>query len=310
MLEKKDKRFHTEDLCDLGAHCIGNAIKTLNKGLRHNMRERYLSHVTLENTAKSSLLADLDVEKDFEVEIQNFQKSRFKQIELYGEECLGSRNIDLTDAPGTYVLVDALDGSDLYEREIHNWCSAAIFFTPKNPIGKRIRAAIVGIPDETIYIASDIENSEVMVTRRNKDDIQNLRGMSEVNQLSNASICFYGQKVGNLLSTLKSPIWESLLNTSATKKKQLVPRIYNLAGIPMLMKLIDKPSTHGSGIDVVIDLVGQHAHDVVPGAFIAKKAGATMLNLNGAEITFEKLEESMLKPNTDAHKLKLSLIHI
>lgn len=67
----------------------------------------------------------------------------------------------------------------------------------------------------------------------------------------------------------------------------------------MITKLVDKVSEEGAGIDLVFELRGQQAHDIVPGAFIAKKAGASVVDLNNNEITLEKLEEVMLKPNTE-----------
>jgi fructose-1,6-bisphosphatase/inositol monophosphatase family enzyme len=52
-------------------------------------------------------------------------------------------------------------------------------------------------------------------------------------------------------------------------------RFYDFAGNPMMARL-------GEGIvDVVFDKNGQAPHDVVPGAYIAKKAGGVMKDFDG-----------------------------
>jgi fructose-1,6-bisphosphatase/inositol monophosphatase family enzyme len=299
MAPTKATKFTTEALCEVGERAIRKSIKLLNRGFGEDLRSRYLRHVTSENTGKPSLFADLDVEKEFESDLKTKHQKRFHDIQFFGEESFRGKPIDLTNEHRTCVLVDALDGSDLYEREMGNWCSAAIFFTPTNPKGERIRAAIVGLPDETIYMASDDEK-EVIVKSPHGGIERTLRGMSRIRRLDDASICFYGQKLDNFLRTANLAGWTSLLPSGAGgRKSKLTPRLYNLAGIPMIIKLIDKPSEDGSGIDLVLELLGQQAHDVVPGAFIAKKAGATVVDFAGTEITFEHLEEVILKPNSN-----------
>jgi fructose-1,6-bisphosphatase/inositol monophosphatase family enzyme len=39
-------------------------------------------------------------------------------------------------------------------------------------------------------------------------------------------------------------------------------------------------------VGAVIELLGQHLHDVIPGAYLAKKAGAILTTLDGKEIEF------------------------
>jgi len=310
------RSFRSEELCDIGIEITREGIRLLQKGY-NVLRDRYLEHLTTDLTAKPSLTADKDVEKEFELKLKTREHRRFESIKFFGEESFRRGKVDLTNEANTCVLVDALDGSDLYERELGNWCSAAIFFTPSNEAGKRIHAAIVGLPDETIYVADDIDSHGVKVylpdqrifspdednPRRGSFEIRDggqrtLRGMSSVTRLSDASICFYGQKIPNLTITANKAGWRTVRIKDGEKDK-LVPRVYNLAGIPMILKLIDKPSETGSGIDLVMELEGQHAHDVVPGAFLAKRAGATVLDLEGKEITYARLEEVILKPNIE-----------
>jgi hypothetical protein len=214
---------------------------------------------------------------------------------------------------GTFVLIDTLDGSDLYERAMGNWCAAATFFTPENPPGRQIRAAIVGLPDGTVYVAGDEECPAVEVVISEDGKTRDLRGKSNVQKLIDASICFYGQKIRNLLLTAQKPGWQSILNDvqkieSETKKKRVVPRVYNLAGIPMMMKLIDRPTEGTLGVDIVMDLLGQQAHDVVPGAFIAKRAGAMVVDLEGNEISFQRLEEAIRIETENPGKGRLKYI--
>ena len=70
-------------------------------------------------------------------------------------------------------------------------------------------------------------------------------------------------------------------------------RIYDLAGAPMMMKLADHRVRNAGGVDAVFDVKGQKPHDFVPGAFIAKKAGAIIRYRNGKEISYEDLEDSL-----------------
>jgi fructose-1,6-bisphosphatase/inositol monophosphatase family enzyme len=304
-------------LCSIGEEIVHEGIEWLHKcyGV---VRNRFLEHSTSDVTQKKRLVADIDVETDYEVKLQTRRNSRFESIRFFGEENLDRKHlINLESEENTCVLVDALDGSDLYERGIGNWCSAVIFYTPQNPVKNRIRAAIVGLSTGEIYVADDDLSAEVMVTmpaefkyRKDEDnwnriiaevkpgERRKLRGRSDVKKLVDASICFYGQKINNLVKTVRHPGWNS--NRFETpENNRLVPRVYNLAGIPMILKLVDKPSKSGSGIDLVMELEGQQPHDVIPGAFIAKRAGAAVVDLANNEITYENLGNALLKPNAD-----------
>jgi hypothetical protein len=154
----------------------------------------------------------------------------------------------------------------------------------------------------------------------------------------NASVSFYGQKAANLNSVFKENIpalaaQESLLeyviriNSEREKQRkekeengrpiteadEPVPfRIYTLAGIPMIVKLIDHRIKNAKNIDVVFDLRGQQPHDVVPGAYLAIKAKATMRKLwvdsdtkegKYADMTLEDLEQSLMRPAASSSKL-------
>jgi hypothetical protein len=94
-------------------------------------------------------------------------------------------------------------------------------------------------------------------------------------------------------------------------------RIYNLAGIPMLVKLTDHQVKNAKNIDVVFDIHGQNPHDVVPGAYLAKKAGATVRQfiieedkvtkekkVRAEDISYATLEESLIQPAAPTSRLK------
>jgi fructose-1,6-bisphosphatase/inositol monophosphatase family enzyme len=249
------------------------------------------------------ITADKDAELAFERFIDTYNNGHFKDIDFYGEETLGNQTIDLTGKDGTCVLVDALDGSDLYERNLGNWCTAATFFTPNARPGRRLRAAVAGLPDGSIYYAIDTSRS-IEVLRKPKSPPEKVRGMSAIRSAETASICFYGQKVGNFLAGAESALWPPLFARDAVERKEkgkaLRLRIYNLAGIPMILKMVDKVAKNGAGIDAVVDFKGQKAHDIVPGAFLALKAGAEVVEPDGTPITIRRLEEFLLRPNSES----------
>jgi fructose-1,6-bisphosphatase/inositol monophosphatase family enzyme len=74
-------------------------------------------------------------------------------------------------------------------------------------------------------------------------------------------------------------------------------RFYNLAGNPMMMRLVD------GSVDIVFDIKGQAPHDVVPGAFIAVKAGAVLAQPTGSPLTLADLSTSLLQPGSPAAQL-------
>jgi fructose-1,6-bisphosphatase/inositol monophosphatase family enzyme len=69
-------------------------------------------------------------------------------------------------------------------------------------------------------------------------------------------------------------------------------RIYNLAGNPMMMSLIE------GKVDAIVETSGQYCHDVVPGFIIALKAGAYLINLdNGCSIDVDVLGKMLSQPS-------------
>src|SRR5258708_4355929 len=81
---------------------------------------------------------------------------------------------------------------------------------------------------------------------------------------------------------------------AAKAKKQDCPkvRIYNLAGNPMMMKLLE------GHVDAVVEISGQKCHDVVPGFIIALRAGAVLKDMANRTITEEEIASRMRDPKS------------
>lgn len=275
--------------------------------------ENYLSSVDIHH--KKALRLDLNAEDTFERELRRYHNGQFRNVAFYGEERLRDPSLDLNGRRGVVVLVDAVDGTDLVERGLSNWCSASVFFSPTSPKSKRILASFVGLPSGEVYYAT-ADSDTAYVKRRSQPPSEVNHPSTNVN-IEDASICSYGQKISNLRSVVGSPLLRNLLVMQEQRAKtgqlqgqpeeELATRIYNLAGIPMMMKLIDHQADEAHSVDVVFDIKGQRPHDMVAGAFIARRAGASLKSLNGDDISDNDLEESLLKPAAADKKMKYIL---
>lgn len=200
-----------------------------------------------------------------------------------GEESLSDPRLDLSDKNTLVVLMDMVDGTDLLARGLGNWCSAMVFYYPPE---NRIIASFVGLPDDGVYYVTEASARPVKYRFHGKPKVVPISGPSRVRNLASASIAFYGQKVPNLLSAMgHQRFLISLRRLLKAKGRHLKTRIYNLAGNPMMMRLIDGHVR----IDAVFDLEGQAPHDVVPGAFIAQKANAVLSDLQGRSIDLARI---------------------
>ncbi len=74
----------------------------------------------------------------------------------------------------------------------------------------------------------------------------------------------------------------------------------------MMVSLVDKQVETASGIDAVVELKGQKPHDVVPEAFLALKAGATMRKQDRSAFTIPDLEQLLFRPAASSIKYVLS----
>jgi fructose-1,6-bisphosphatase/inositol monophosphatase family enzyme len=241
--------------------------------------------VAFVGTRKKQLLhIDLLAEKN----TQHALRRRLKRYPLYtiGEESLNNEQLNLTNQDKLVVLMDMVDGTDLLERGLSNWCSAMIFYYPPQ---RRIVASFVALPDECVYYATEKHDEPVYKIPFHGRKPVKVTGPSKVRNLKSASVAFYGQKIKNYLSVATHKNFCSHLEDIQQKTSRLKTRIYNFAGNPFMIRLIDGHTR----IDAVFDIQGQAPHDVVPGAFIAKKAGAIFRDIDGNEID---LGNSLLRP--------------
>ena len=295
---------------------INNFLLQLVKNILQKVAEKpqvFLAKTT--RNGKDCLVIDLDSEDSF----RRFAQLQFPGVKVYGEEGeQGEKqpeDLDLTNTDSICALVDMVDGTDLLERGMHNWCSSAVFFHPQLPSGSKIIAAFIAIPGSDIYIAAPrspesiivIPNPEVYFAEAGSptfvvnvsQKIREAEGPAQVELLDGSSVCFYGQKLNRLRSTANRPLFD---DASSKQNKNL--RIYNLAGMPMIVRILD-PIKDVAGINAVFDCKGQKPHDVVPGAFLAMQSKCAVLDgVTGKPMKMETLENSLMRPFDNESKLK------
>jgi|SRR5579863_2233422 len=243
--------------------------------------------------SKFVLKVDLFAER----EGRDYLRDRFgDRIEIRGEES----SLERVPRDRVAALLDMLDGSDLLERGLGNWCSAVVFFDPAR---RRVIASVVGAPSRRIYYARESHQDACAVLPKmaahGRRVTVPLRVTPGPGSLREATVAFYGQKVRNFLSVWPGASgfsrWLSDLAREA-RDRQLTPevppfRIYNFGGNPMMLKLAE------GHVDAVFDVEGQLCHDVIPGAYIALKAGAVLKDLENRDITEEYLAEKLENPS-------------
>ena len=210
------------------------------------------------------------------------------RITIWGEEARTPEVLRRTNR--TVAIVDAIDGTDLVARGFANWCSAFVFFNPKQA---KIIAAVVGHSSGEVYYASSEGAAKRTVNAGRGQKLK--RNPEEQLRLEQASVCFYGQKPHNLLTVTDdkdSAGFQKMLNEfryrMREKKEKLPFRLYNFGGNPMMVKIPERT------VDAVFELSGQKPHDVIPGAYIATQGGAVLTDLEGRPIN---LAEALLTPN-------------
>lgn len=318
-----------QELCTAGLFVVRKVVRTILKNVVRSP-ESALEEQWSVRRRKMALRVDLDAEDNFFMYLGDYRHQRFSDIRRLGEECIDDPNLDLTGEARDCALVDALDGTDLLERGLFNWCAAAIFFRPTAERGKRILGSFVGLPTvssnpkESDKLSVDVyyataDEEEAYVKRGSKKPVR-VEGCSRITRLRDASICFYGQKISSLYGMRNNSLlsYIATLDQKAKKRKQekedrgkqieaeddIKFRIYTLAGIPMMLKLVDHNVKVAKTIDVVFDIRGQKPHDVVPGAYIARKAGAVLRKVTKqenepyalADLSYEDMEDALLRP--------------
>jgi fructose-1,6-bisphosphatase/inositol monophosphatase family enzyme len=241
---------------------------------------------TMSKDQKGRTKTVLYVDKQAENKCAAFLTNRIGEDKLLvlGEESIWQQpNLDLTGETRIVAILDMIDGSDLVEKELGNWCSAIVFFQA-TPVPK-ILCSVVQDASGKIYFAQS-DGAYVIVKKTSKPVKMS---KPTVPPLHKMSICFYGQKV-KILANIPRSFYAWLETIDAHKGSTL--RIYNLAGNPMMARLAN--SDH---ITVVFDDHGQYPHDVVPGAYIALKAGASLLDSSGERLTEKALAQCLLRPS-------------
>lgn len=204
-------------------------------------------------------------------------------VEVLGEESPSLKTAKFHGFQGTVFLGDMVDGSDLLMAGLGNWCSTAVCFSP---VRKRILAAVVAHADGRIYFARDDRDGagvsiRFVTPRPPGTEVSRIQVDRNVKNIFNAKLCHYGQK------------WQHMLVPDRTFCDAMGDqgRVYNLGGNPMMAKLAE------GRVHAVFDVTGQSAHDVVPGAYIALKAGAVMSTPGNEPIDESYLYEKLLEPS-------------
>ncbi|HEY2382359.1 MAG TPA: hypothetical protein VGK48_14370 [Terriglobia bacterium] len=260
------------------------------------------SPVQMTRTGKHLLTIDKIAEARAQVTLRIELKRKKDELQFLGEEQLDpNENVhDLRDEDRLVVLVDMIDGTDLLARNLSNWCSAMVFLDPQADSGDKILAAFVGVPNDGIYYACRNHDFpykyQFNASNRKSRHISLVkRTVSDVDDIANATVCFYGQKCSRVSTIMKTPFFDELPEKS---------RFYTIAGNPMMIKMIRQEY---SPVDAVFDIHGQWPHDVVAGAYIAIKAGAVYSPIGSSLNSIKHLEEGLLRPNDKNRKLRYVL---
>lgn len=303
---------------DAGVRAVSSVIQMVIRSLAEDPDIALSSKYDIARD-KEALAIDWDAEVHFRQIFKDEYKGRgmSADVKIYGEESI-KPSTDFSNEEGLIALTDMVDGTDLLERNLSNWCSAVVFFSREEG-NTKIVAACVGLPSGRVYFTHS-ETSNVRFVQFYRDvykrtNFGQVMGPSTITTLEHSSICFYGQKAKSLQKVARTKLLDYLIskeNAKETRKrerdqgdgnqfisvdKEKVNRIYTLSGIPMMMRLIDHRVKDAANIDVIFQLTEQHPHDAVPGLYIAKKGGAYVYNLKtGQEMTDEELAHGLLRP--------------
>lgn len=303
------KRVDIATLVGSAINAIRNTQIKIARNIQDSPEEALSVHYS-GDSRKPLLAIDLIAEQGTKSELRRHLGLSPKELHLLGEESLSVHKTakDLTNEERLVVLMDMVDGTDLLERGFGNWCSAMVFYRPLASHDKII-AAFVGIPDDGVYYATyEMDKPRKYCFHVAKDqerDVEISDGVSTVASLAEASITFYGQQVGNVVAPPEHVNFIRYLEFLKTKhsdeKKSFTTRIYNLSGMPMMMRMMQ---VGYKKVDVVFEAFGQAPHDMVAGAYIAQKAGACLADLNGKDID---LGVSLLHPADQEYHVRYIL---
>ena len=300
-----DAQFLQTSVSQMEAAAITATIETfklVHRDVKEAFRDdpvNWLEPIWIGTRRKKAIAADLYAELRTQIELR--RRLREFNLSTYGEESLRNPALDLTGGKGLSVLLDVIDGTDLHERNLSNWASAAVYYYA--PL-RKIVGAFVAIPElQACYYATDRMEGAVKYLFHS-GSTEPVSGVSRTTTISDSTLMFYGQKLDHFLSVARNEhAIATLLSLQQSCRSNALPfdlRIQTLGGIPAMMRMIDGPHP----IDAVMELQGQFAHDVVAGLYIAQKAGATLCDLNGEPIA---LSQAMVKPAAPSTKLRYIL---
>lgn len=296
----KPRNFDTKELVDYAIEVTKNIHESI------ALQSEY-DHAIAMDKALSNGKRALNIDRNAESLAKTLFAKKFRNgIYVLGEESLGKtksfNNVELTQF---CALLDMVDGTDLLEIGIPMWCSAIVLFDPHTP---RILGAVIGQANGDIYYADANTGNAGVYRAHKKNDFDNiflpqskdLAKTSGIKTLEKATISFYGQKRSSFLAVAKEQ--PRLLEHLEKLSDENELRIHTLSGNPLMVKLADRSKKDDGepdcrGIDLIFDCRGQLMHDVVPGIYIAIKAGAYACDLKGNEITDEFLASKLLNPS-------------
>lgn len=250
----------------------------------------------VEINGKSMTWIDLCAERDTQRRLYTeFDRSNLKVI---GEETIMREgDTDISDLKRNVVVLDMIDGTDLLEKSLGNWCSAIVILDPTEP---KIIGSFVALSD-CVYYTTENTNGVYKCSIENRFDPNNsvniivdetvsIDGVNQGISLRDASICTYGQKGSSLAGIFERCDCSDRIQWLRDEARNL--RFYDLAGNPMMAKVADRD------LDLVFEVNGQQPHDVAPGAHIAIEAGASLINIEtGEEVSSGELAALTSRPS-------------
>lgn len=282
-------------LLTVGINAIRRSMKNIKEAC-HNSPEIAFRTTPLEGKDRNNVTLQVDLVVEGNCQQQLREDLGTERVVSYGEESLDSK-LDLSSQTKVVAILDMIDGTDLLRLGFSNWCCAIVFFYPPE---RKVLASLVGHPSGNIYFACEEAPGAFRIEGKKKlQHARSVPGPRCTTNLSGARVCYYGQKPKNYLSIAENKSFISRLQEMKRQAgdERLDFRLYNLAGNPMMVNMAC------GGIDAVVELMGQYPHDVVPGAFIAQKAGAALTDLSGLPIN---MGEALLRPGAKKIKYILS----
>jgi len=250
---------------------------------------------------------------DFDTFVESVARRVF--IDKYGDEIHFEGEESLKKYSGGFdrwtkrfcVLADMMDGTDIAAMDINMWCSATVLY---DSLRSRILGSVVGFPSGRMCVAREdredawftSDESGVFPAEDKKNVLEGTSGLTDIRQ---ARIGFYGQKPLNFLKTVSDAAFiEMISRVEAEQSGEPALRLFNFAGNPMIIKLVDRSRANdhpvADGMDAIFEKRGQRPHDFVPSAYIALKMKAAMYDLDEIPITEDDLAETVRYPDNRA----------